>query len=235
MPLQSGSDDVLRRMRRSYRSARYLAILDEVRASLPDAAITTDIIVGFPGETDADFEETLRVVREARFSSAFTFQYSIRPGTPAATMPDQLPKAVVQERYERLIAVQEEVSWAENRAIEGREVEVLVATGEGRKDTETHRLSGRAQDNRLVHFAVPEGAERPRPGDVVTVGVTYGAPHHLVADAALSGGTYAVRRTAGGDAWAAAQDAPVPGKPAVSLGIPGVGRPASQPAAPTCR
>ena len=106
-----------------------------------------------------------------------------------------------------------------------------MATGEGRKDTETHRLSGRARDNRLVHFAVPDGAERPRPGDLVTVGVTYGAPHHLVADAALAGGTYAVRRTAGGDAWAALQDAPVPHKPGVSLGMPGVGRPAAPPAA----
>jgi tRNA-2-methylthio-N6-dimethylallyladenosine synthase len=231
MPLQSGSDRVLKAMRRSYRSERYFGILDRVREQIPDAAITTDIIVGFPGETDADFEETLRVVREARFSSAFTFQYSIRPGTPAATMPDQLPKAVVQERYDRLIEVQEEISWAENRAIEGREVEVLVATGEGRKDTETHRLSGRARDNRLVHFARPEGALRPRPGDMVTVGVTYGAPHHLVADAALTGGVYAVRRTAGGDAWAALQDAPVPGKPAVSLGMPSVGQPAAAPVA----
>ncbi|GAA2168458.1 tRNA (N6-isopentenyl adenosine(37)-C2)-methylthiotransferase MiaB [Pedococcus bigeumensis] len=233
MPLQSGSDRVLKAMRRSYRSDKFLGIIDRVRAQIPDAAITTDIIVGFPGETEADFEETLRVVRESRFASAFTFQYSIRPGTPAATMPDQLPKAVVQERYERLLVVQEEISWAENRAVEGRDVEVLVATGEGRKDTETQRLSGRARDNRLVHFAVPDGAERPRPGDMVTVGVTYGAPHHLVADAALSGGSYAVRRTAGGDAWAALQDAPVPGKPGVSLGMPGVGRPTAPPA-PSC-
>jgi tRNA-2-methylthio-N6-dimethylallyladenosine synthase len=226
MPLQSGSDRVLRDMRRSYRSAKFLGILDKVRAQIPGAAITTDIIVGFPGETEADFEETLRVVREARFSSAFTFQYSIRPGTPAATMPDQLPKAVVQARYDRLIAVQEEVSWAENRRLEGTEVQVLVATGEGRKDAETARLSGRARDNRLVHLAVPESAERPRPGDMVTVAVTYGAPHHLVADSALQGGPYAVRRTAGGDAWQALQDAPVPGKPAVSLGMPTIGRPA---------
>jgi tRNA-2-methylthio-N6-dimethylallyladenosine synthase len=234
MPLQSGSDRVLKAMRRSYRSEKFLGILDKVRAQIPDAAITTDIIVGFPGESDADFEETLLVVRESRFSSAFTFQYSIRPGTPAAAMPDQLPKAVVQERYDRLIEVQEEISWAENRRIEGREVEVLVATGEGRKDSETHRLSGRARDNRLVHFAMPEGAERPRPGDMVTVGVTYGAPHHLVADAALNGGAYAVRRTAGGDAWAALQDSPVPGKPGVSLGMPGIGRPAPV-EAPACR
>jgi hypothetical protein len=82
---------------------------------MPDAAITTDIIVGFPGETEEDFEQTLDVVRAARFSSAFTFQYSKRPGTPAATMDDQVPKAVVQERYERLVALQEEITWAENK------------------------------------------------------------------------------------------------------------------------
>src|SRR5689334_15093494 len=180
MPLQAGSDRVLKAMRRSYRSARFLGILDKVRAQIPDAAITTDLIVGFPGETEEDFADTLEVVRQSRFSSAFTFQYSIRPGTPAATMEDQIPKAVVQDRYDRLLAVQEEVSWAENRALEGRTVEVLVATGEGRKDAATSRMSGRARDNRLVHFSVPEGADRPRPGDLVTVDVTYGAPHHLV-------------------------------------------------------
>src|SRR5919106_853555 len=103
MPLQSGSDDVLRRMRRGYRQDRYLGIIDRVRAAMPDAAITTDIIVGFPGETEADFEQTLDVVRAARFSAAFTFQYSKRPGTPAADMDGQLPKEVVQERYERLV------------------------------------------------------------------------------------------------------------------------------------
>src|SRR5439155_3728537 len=97
MPLQSGSDEVLRRMRRSYRQERYLGIIERVRAAMPDAAITTDIIAGFPGETEADFEQTLQVVREARFASAFTFQYSVRPGTPAATMEHQVPKAVVQE------------------------------------------------------------------------------------------------------------------------------------------
>lgn len=234
MPLQSGSDAVLRAMRRSYRSERFLRIIDSVRDRIPEAAITTDIIVGFPGETDADFEETLRVVRESRFSSAFTFQYSIRPGTPAATMADQVPKEVVQERFERLVALQDEISWAENRQQEGRTVEVLVATGEGRKDGETQRLSGRAQDNRLVHFAVPEGAEEPRPGDVVMVDVTYGAPHHLIADGALSGGTYSVRRTKGGDAWAAAQEQPA-GKPAVSLGMPRIGAPETVPVSgPAC-
>ncbi|MBM6398947.1 tRNA (N6-isopentenyl adenosine(37)-C2)-methylthiotransferase MiaB [Phycicoccus sonneratiae] len=234
MPLQSGSDRVLRAMRRSYRSERFLGIIDRVRAAMPDAAITTDLIVGFPGETEEDFAETLRVVEASRFSSAFTFQYSIRPGTPAATMADQVPKAVVQERFDRLIALQEEVSWAGNRALERREVEVLVAPGEGRKDGETARMSGRARDNRLVHFSVPDGAERPRPGDLATVGVTYGAPHHLVADSGVQGGAYAVRRTPGGDAWAALQDAPVPGKPSVSLGMPSVGRPEVPVAAPAC-
>src|SRR6478609_6096120 len=194
MPLQSGSDRMLRAMRRSYRSERYLTILSEVRAAMPDAAITTDIIVGFPGETEADFAATLDVVRAARFANAFTFQYSPRPGTPAAKLPDQVPKAVVQERYERLVALQEEISWAANRALEGRVVEVLVASGEGRKDGATRRLSGRARDGRLVHFAPGEPAIRP--GDVVEVVVTYGAPHHLVADGPLVGH----RRTRAGDA-----------------------------------
>ncbi|HEX8344931.1 MAG TPA: tRNA (N6-isopentenyl adenosine(37)-C2)-methylthiotransferase MiaB, partial [Actinoplanes sp.] len=153
MPLQSGSDDVLKAMRRSYRAERYLGIIDNVRAAMPDAAITTDIIVGFPGETEADFERTLDVVRAARFSSAFTFQYSKRPGTPAATMDGQLPKQVVQERYERLITLLEETTWAENRKLVGQTLEVLVAVGEGRKDERTGRLSGRARDGRLVHFA----------------------------------------------------------------------------------
>jgi len=238
MPLQSGSDSVLKAMRRSYRSEKFLGILDKVRGQIPHAAITTDIIVGFPGETDADFDETLRVVAASRFSSAFTFQYSIRPGTPAATMPDQLPKAVVQERFDRLIALQEEVSWAENRKQEGHDVEVLVAPGEGRKDEATARMSGRARDNRLVHFSVPEGAERARPGDLVTVGVTYGAPHHLIADSGIQGGAYAVRRSPGGDAWAALNEGAHAGapivKPAVSLGMPSLGAPPPPAIRPGC-
>ncbi|MCO5992396.1 tRNA (N6-isopentenyl adenosine(37)-C2)-methylthiotransferase MiaB [Actinoallomurus sp. WRP9H-5] len=224
MPLQSGSDRVLKAMRRSYRQERYLGIIERVRAAIPDAAITTDIIVGFPGETEEDFEQTLHVVREARFSGAFTFQYSKRPGTPAAEMADQVPKEVVQERYERLIALQEEISWAENKKQLGRTLEVLVAEGEGRKDQRTHRLSGRAPDNRLVHFGLGEDdTEVPRPGDVVTVEVTYAAPHHLVAD----GPVRAVRRTRAGDAWERRTAAPAP--KGVSLGMPGIGRPAAPP------
>jgi tRNA-2-methylthio-N6-dimethylallyladenosine synthase len=204
MPLQSGSDTILKSMRRAYRRDRYLAIVDNVRRHIPHAAITTDIIVGFPGETEADFQGTLEVVREARFSSAFTFQYSIRAGTPAATMPDQVDRAVVQDRYDRLAALIEEVAWAENTAQQDKVVEILVAEGEGRKDAATHRRSGRARDNRLVHFA-PHGTD-PRPGDVVTTRVTSAAPHYLRADDA----PLEVQRTRAGDAWAARQRAAVP-------------------------
>jgi tRNA-2-methylthio-N6-dimethylallyladenosine synthase len=209
MPLQSGSNAVLRAMRRAYRKDSYLTIIDKVRAAMPDAAITTDIIVGFPGETEQDFADTLDVVGRARFAGAFTFQYSIRPGTPAATMPDQVPPAVVAERYERLVALVEQVALAENTAMIGQQVQVLVADGEGRKDDVTHRMSGRAEDNRLVHFggfrgvgspgqqSSPAGAGVPRPGDIVTTAVTQAAPHYLLAD----GPALAVRRTRGGDAW----------------------------------
>ncbi|MDQ1581312.1 MAG: tRNA-2-methylthio-N6-dimethylallyladenosine synthase, partial [Microbacteriaceae bacterium] len=193
MPLQSGSDRILKAMRRSYRSEKFLGILDRVRAKMPDAAISTDIIVGFPGETEEDFQETLRVVEAARFATAFTFQYSIRPGTPAATMADQVPKEIVQERYERLVALQDRISWEENRKVIGREVDLLVANNEGRKDADTHRLSGRAHDSRLVHFDVPAGSEVPRPGDVVTVTVTQAAPFHLIADSA-DGAPLRIRR-----------------------------------------
>ncbi|PSL01080.1 tRNA-i(6)A37 thiotransferase enzyme MiaB [Haloactinopolyspora alba] len=226
MPLQSGSDSVLKSMRRSYRQERYLGIVEKVRAAMPHAAITTDIIVGFPGETDDDFEQTLHVVREARFASAFTFQYSKRPGTPAAEMDGQVPAEVVKERYQRLTALVEEVAAEENRAFVGREVEVLVADGEGRKDGETHRLSGRAEDNRLVHFAVPDGdATAIRPGDTVTVGVTYAAPHHLVADSGRQGGRYEVRRTRAGDAYERANSSPSEASPGVLIGMPTVGAP----------
>ena len=216
MPLQSGSDSVLARMRRSYRADRYLGIIDDVRAAMPHAAITTDIIVGFPGETEADFAATLDVVRQARFATAFTFQYSKRPGTPAADYPNQVPADVVQERYLRLVDVVEEISWSENKAFVGQQVEVLVAEGEGRKDDRTARRSGRAADNRLVHFAPP--GVPVRPGDVVTTTVTYAAPHHLVADDPAA----TVRPTAAGRAWEA-RSGSKGATSAVALGLPGVG------------
>ncbi len=220
MPLQSGSDAILKSMRRSYRSQKFLGILDRVREAMPEAAITTDIIVGFPGETEEDFLATMDVVRQARFSAAFTFQYSIRPGTPAATMPNQIPKPVVQERYERLVELVNDLAWQENKRFVGQEIEVMFATGEGRKDAETHRLSGRARDNRLVHVAVaPEAVDRPRPGDIATVRVTHAAPHHLNSDDGFSN----LRRTRGGDAWEAATTGPKP--VGVGLGMPTVGLP----------
>ncbi|GAT09839.1 tRNA-2-methylthio-N(6)-dimethylallyladenosine synthase MiaB [Mycolicibacterium novocastrense] len=224
MPLQSGSDHILRAMRRSYRAERYLGIIDRVRAAIPHAAITTDLIVGFPGETEEDFQATLDVVEQARFASAFTFQYSKRPGTPAAELPDQIPKAVVSERYQRLIDLQERISLEENRALVGRTVEVLVAAGEGRKDASTARMSGRARDGRLVHFN-PERLDI-RPGDVVTTTVTGAAPHHLIADSAV----HSHRRTRAGDAHAEGRRP----RTGVGLGMPGIGAPTTPATATGC-
>jgi tRNA-2-methylthio-N6-dimethylallyladenosine synthase len=225
MPLQSGSNTILAAMRRAYRRDRYLAILDNVRGHIPHAAITTDIIVAFPGETERDFEDTLDVVRQARFAGAFTFRYSIRPGTPAATMDDQVPAGVVQERYDRLVALVEEICAEENAKLSGTAVEVLVAEGEGRKDAATHRMSGRAKDNRLVHFSPggTPGASSPRPGDIVTTVVTGTAPHYLLAD----GQPLSVRRTRAADAWEARQAgyAHAPAAPATTTSVP-LGMPA---------
>jgi tRNA-2-methylthio-N6-dimethylallyladenosine synthase len=228
MPLQSGSDKVLKDMRRSYRQERFLGILDRVRAKIPDAAITTDIIVGFPGETEEDFLETMKVVEAARFSGAFTFQYSKRPGTPAAVLEDQVPRQVVQDRYERLVQLVNDIAWDENKRLVGRTLELLVAEGEGRKDAATHRLTGRARDNRLVHFTAVDHDGRAidvRPGDMVEATVTKAAPHHLVSDAPV----VSVRRTRAGDAWEARNAEPQDGA-GVMLGLPTVGAPDPLPA-----
>lgn len=222
MPLQSGSDRILRAMRRSYRRKKFLGILDRVREAIPDAAITTDIIVGFPGETEEDFQETLDVVEQARFTSAFTFLYSPRPGTPAADMEDQIPHDVMQERYERLIALQERITEEDSKKWEGREVEVLIVEDGGRKDQAARRISGRARDNRLVHLSLPEGVEygrEVRPGDMVRAEVTYAAPHHLVADSGIQGGLFEIRPTRAGQVWHERQENPDMGN-RVSLGIP---------------
>jgi tRNA-2-methylthio-N6-dimethylallyladenosine synthase len=156
-------------MRRSYRSARYLGWLERIREAVPGIGVTTDIIVGFPGETEDDFRQTLRVVEEARFDAAYTFQYSPRAGTDAAGYEDQVPKEVVQERFDRLVVLQEGVSLEANREMEGRTVEVLVE-GPGRKGG----LQGRTRTNKVVNF---EGTARP--GDFVDLRVTRGHPHHL--------------------------------------------------------
>jgi len=168
-PLQSGSDRILRAMRRSYRSERYLSWVRRIRDSIPGIAFSTDIIVGFPGETEEDFRGTLRVVEEARFDSAYTFQYSPRPGTAAASFDDQVPKEVVQERFDRLVALQESISLERNRACEGRIVEVLVE-GTGRKGG----VQGRTRTNKVVHF---EGDAAP--GQFLDVAIERAHPHHL--------------------------------------------------------
>ncbi len=193
MPLQSGSNRILSQMRRSYRRDRYLGIIGRVRKAIPNSQITTDIIVGFPGETEADFQATLDLCSEARFSAAYTYQYSKRPGTPAATMPDQVAPEIVGERYTRLHAHQEAISLSVNQEAIGKRMQVMVTDHEGRRDAERSRMSGRTEDFRLVHFAFnPDDIARP--GDVVSVNISGAAPHFL------SGEGGEVRRTRGGDA-----------------------------------
>lgn len=193
MPLQSGSDKILRAMRRSYRASKFMTILEKVRQAMPDAQISTDIIVGFPGETEEDFQQTLDVVRQARFSSAFTFIYSPRPGTPAAEM-EQVPHDVVQDRFNRLVALQEQITAENLQSFEGRDVEVMITGTQGKKDADTHRVTGREKTGVLVHIGVPEGQPMPQIGDFVTATVTHAGRHNLIADPDLAQGqTYSVR------------------------------------------
>ena len=177
MPLQSGSDRILQSMRRSYRSDRYLKILENVRSAIPHASITTDIIVGFPGETEEDFQATLDLCTEAQFAAAYTYQYSIRPGTPAATMPDQISPAVVGERYTRLHEHQQLISLGVNKRAIGKKMRVLVGEYEGRRDARESRLTGKSEDFRLVHFADSSNA---RAGDFVDVQITDASAHYLI-------------------------------------------------------
>ena len=179
MPLQSGSDKVLQAMRRSYRRDRYLGIIDKVRSAIPNAAITTDIIVGFPGESDADFEQTIDLVKQARFSAAYTFQYSKRPGTPAALMPDQIEQDVMADRYNRLHKIQQDISKQENEKLVGSTIELLVSGHEGRHDLDMNRMNGRSADFRLTHF--DNSAKLARPGDLVEVKVEEAFANHIVA------------------------------------------------------
>jgi tRNA-2-methylthio-N6-dimethylallyladenosine synthase len=169
-PLQSGSDAVLRAMQRSYRRERYLGWLDRIRDAIPGIAVSTDVIVGFPGETEADFEDTLDVVRRARFDQAYMFQYSPRPGTRAAQMPAQLSKDVVQARFDRLVALQEEISLERMRAEVGRIHEVLVE-GVGRKGG----AQGRTRTNKVVHLEADLA-----PGTFLHARIASAHPHHLV-------------------------------------------------------
>jgi len=172
LPLQSGSDSVLKRMKRAYNRDRYLDKVRKVRELVPDVAITTDIIVGFPGESEAEFDQTLSLMEEVGYDSAFTFQYSPRPMTEAAELADQVPKDIVQERFDRLVAVQERWSLKRNEAVVGRVEEVLV---EGSSKKDPTRVTGRTRTNKLVHF--DDGTAEP--GSFRTVAVTSASPHHL--------------------------------------------------------
>jgi tRNA-2-methylthio-N6-dimethylallyladenosine synthase len=166
-------------MRRSYRRDRYLGILEKVRTAIPSAAITTDIIVGFPGETEQDFDQTIDLVKQARFSAAYTFQYSKRPGTPAALMPDQVEQDVMADRYNRLHKIQQDISKQENEKLIGNTIELLVSGHEGRHDIDMKRLNGRSADFRLTHF--DNSANLARPGDLIEVKVEEAFANHLVA------------------------------------------------------
>jgi tRNA-2-methylthio-N6-dimethylallyladenosine synthase len=201
-PLQSGSDRVLRLMRRGYRRRRYLELLGKLRAAIPGLAFSTDIIVGFPGETEEDFAATLDLVEAARFDSAYTFQYSPRPGTEAATMPDQVPPEVVRERFARLVELQERISLERNQALVGTQVELLVETAASK--TDPTRSSGRTRTNKLCHFPASDGVA---PGDLVTVEVTQAAPHHLLGGPAL---THRPRRVAAASCPTAPPSRPLP-------------------------
>jgi tRNA-2-methylthio-N6-dimethylallyladenosine synthase len=170
-PMQSGSDRVLKAMNRSYRRDRYLGWLERIREAVPGIGVSTDVIVGFPGETERDFQDTLDVVERARFDSAYTFQYSPRPGTRAASFEDPVPKDVVQERFDRLVALQERISLEEARSQVGETLEVLVEGG----DRKGRSTQSRTRTNRIVHL--PEPLE---PGTFVWARVTEAAPHHLV-------------------------------------------------------
>ncbi len=194
MPLQSGSNTILQAMRRSYRTDRYLGIIDRVRSAMPHASITTDIIVGFPSETESDFQATMDLCTEARFAAAYTYQYSKRPGTPAASMPDQISPETVGERYTRLHNHQQGLSLSVNQEAVGKQFKVLVGDYEGRRDEAQARMTGRSEDFRLVHFSNSIDA---RPGDEVEVSITEASAHYLI------GTPGSVRRTRGGDAHAA--------------------------------
>jgi tRNA-2-methylthio-N6-dimethylallyladenosine synthase len=193
LPLQAGSDRVLREMRRGYTARRYLERLGAARAAVPDLAVTTDLIVGFPGETEDDFDRTLEVVAEAAYDSAYTFVFSPRPGTRAAAMQDVfVPPEVCAERFERLKVVVERSALARHRARVGRVEEVMV---EGPSKKDSRLLTGRTRQNKLVHFrpegvphaevdllAPTNGLRPPRPGAFAAVRVTDAAPHHLMGE-----------------------------------------------------
>ena len=172
LPVQAGSDAVLKRMKRAYTRTKYLEKIEMVRTAIPDVAVTTDIIVGFPGETEEEFDETLSLVATARYDAAYTFQYSSRPMTEAADLSGHLPKDVVQERYDRLTSLQTDISFDQNRKLVGTSQQVLV---EGTSKKDPGKLTGRTRTNKLVHFDDTGAAT----GTFVIISVTDAHPHFL--------------------------------------------------------
>jgi tRNA-2-methylthio-N6-dimethylallyladenosine synthase len=181
VPAQSGSSDILRRMHRGYTREEYLDLLRSVRAALPRVSLSTDVIVGFPGETDADFEATLSLVEEGRFSQLFGFAYSPRPRTPAARYEGAASRAVAAARLERLFALQSAIQLELNQRLIGTRVEVLV---DGAARRGAARWQGRGDDNRVVNFAACDGIA---PGVVIEVAISGATPHALLGEVASSG------------------------------------------------
>jgi tRNA-2-methylthio-N6-dimethylallyladenosine synthase len=173
LPLQSGSDRVLERMNRGYTRARYLDLIAQLKETVPGIALSTDLIVGFPGETDEDLEQTVEMVERVRYDNVFAFRYSRRPGTPAAAMPDQIPEEVKARRNTRILEVATRVAGERSRALQGRVVEILV-DGASRRDP--REASGRTRCNRVVNF---DAGGRDRFGEVVAVRITEALPHSL--------------------------------------------------------
>jgi tRNA-2-methylthio-N6-dimethylallyladenosine synthase len=172
LPVQSGSNHVLHLMNRGYSREEYLRLTEKIRKSIPGACITTDIMVGFPGETDDDFKDTLDLVQQVRFDSAYTFIYNKRTGTPAADMPDQVPEAVKKERIETLIAIQNDISLEKNKAVEGQVHEVLV---EGESKSDPAFLCGRNRCNKMVIFP----SDKNIMGSMQMIKITNGQLTHL--------------------------------------------------------
>jgi tRNA-2-methylthio-N6-dimethylallyladenosine synthase len=178
LPVQSGSDRVLKLMHRGYTRERYVEIIRKLRAARPGIGITSDIIVGFPGETEADFEETLSLCREVEFDNAYLFKYSQRKDTPAAAMPDQLPEEVIEERHARLLELINEIGKRKYETFVGRKVQILVE-GESRRNSA--RMSGRTRCNKIVLF---DGGERHR-GELMDLKVTRTGSFTLYGDPAI--------------------------------------------------
>jgi tRNA-2-methylthio-N6-dimethylallyladenosine synthase len=173
-PLQSGSDTVLRRMKRAYSRSSYLDKVAMARETIPGLALSADIIVGFPGETDDEFEDTMSLVERVRYDSAYMFQYSKRPGTAAATMDEQVPKAVTQARYDRLLDTQTRISHERNTELVGSRVELTIERAASKSDAK--RATGRTRTNKLVHIEAPDA----RPGGTLCARITEAHAHYLL-------------------------------------------------------